>query len=59
VGTLWAGFGQDFLKNCCNLLQYKEITPDQSAKNGSKYGDYKQELRFSKNCSCPLIFGEK
>jgi len=59
TGTLWAGFGQEFLKNDCNLLQYKEITPAQSAKNGSKFGDYKQEMRFLKNRSCPLIFGKK
>ncbi|RPI14808.1 MAG: hypothetical protein EHM58_15615 [Ignavibacteriae bacterium] len=58
-GTFRAGFGQEFLKNGCNLLQYKEITPDQSVKNGSKYGDYKLEMRFSKNYSCPLDFWAK
>jgi len=56
TGTLWALFGQEFLKNDCNLLQYKEITPAQSAKNGSKYGDYKQEMRFFKNYPCPRVF---
>jgi len=56
VGTLRAVFGQEFLENGCNLLQYKEITRDQSAKNGSKNGDYKQETRFSKNYSCPRKF---
>jgi len=40
TGSLRAGFGQEFSKNGCNSLQYKEITPDQLAKNGLKYGDY-------------------
>jgi len=59
VGTLRAVFGQEFSENDCNLLQYKEITPDQSAKNSSKNGDYKQEMRFFENYSCPRIFGKK
>jgi len=59
VGTFRAGFGQEFSENGCNSLQYKEITPAQSVKNGSKYGDYKQESRFFKKYSCPCVFGEK
>jgi len=59
VGTLRAGFGQEFSKIGCNLLQYKQITRDQLAKNGLKYGDYEQEMRFLKIHSCPLVFGIK
>jgi len=59
TGTLRAGFGQSFSKNGCNILQYKEITPAQSTKNELKNGDYMQEMRFSKNYSCPLVFGKK
>jgi len=59
AGSLRAGFGQSFSKNGCNSLQYKEITPAQSVKNSSKYGDYMQESRFLKNYSCPRIFGIK
>jgi len=53
MGTFRAGFGQEFLENGCNSLQYKEITRDQSVENHPKYGVYKQEMRFSKNYSCP------
>jgi len=58
MGTFRAGFGQEFSENGCNLLQYKEITRDQSVKNGPKFGDYKQETRFLKNYSCPRIIGK-
>jgi len=57
MGTFRAGFGQEFPENGCNSLQYKEITRDQSVKNGSKYGDLMQEMRFLKNYSCPRKFG--